>query len=194
MSRAEALAILMPLVISGPPRCWATSPRTSWGPQCSFSCIPRTDPSCWPSTKRVSSFHPALPSGCLQGFLTAVLVIVSFSALASWISGGGRLQGAPQPYLALPPTDPHLISHSLQSCSWLASPLTTPLSASAPGMGSTSPWTPAGLASCTPGAARWPLCWAATKYARKWVVPWRAGQCGGGRAQLILPTPQGAPE
>lgn len=129
---------------------------------------------------------PGLPNSCPCSCVFQCLGLLDF--------GGGGLQGAPPPYLALPPTDPHLISHSLQSCSWLASPLTTPLSASAPGMGSTSPWTPAGLASCTPGAARWPLCWAATKYARKWVVPWRAGQCGGGRAQLILPTPQGAPE
>lgn len=101
----------------------------------------------------------------------------------------GRGVPSPRPHSALRPP---------QSCSWLASPLTTPLSASAPGTGSTSPWTPAGLASYTPGAARWPLCWAATKYARKWVVPqswhWRVGQWEGAGLNSPFPTPQGAPE
>lgn len=186
MARAEALAPLMPLLLLGPPRCWATSPRTSWGPQCSSSCIRRTDPSCWPFTRRVSFSLPDRASSCLQGFLGAAPVVVSL-----------RVGGIP-PHSALPPTDLHLVSHGLQSCSWPASPLTTPLFASVPVTGSTSPWTPAGLVSCTPGAARWPLCWAATKYARKWackwIMPWRAGQRGGARAQLPSHTPQGAPK
>lgn len=85
----------------------------------------------------------------------------------------------------------------LQSCSWPASPLTTPRSASAPGTESMSPWTPAGPASCTPGAARWPLSWAATKYARKWALPqsWlRAwGLCGLGQVSASLTHPSGHP-
>lgn len=38
-------------------------------PQCSSSCIRRTDPSCWPSTRRVSFSLPDCTSSCLQGFM-----------------------------------------------------------------------------------------------------------------------------
>lgn len=103
MARAKATASLMPLPLSGPPRCWATSPRTSWGPQCSSSCILRTDPSCWPSTRRVSLFFPALPSWLSVGF--------------SWFYlSGPQSLGSPGsgPLLcsSLPPADAPLLAHT----------------------------------------------------------------------------------
>lgn len=128
-------------------------------------------------------------SCCLQCFLVAALVVICLGLL--------DFQWGSLPYSAFPPADAHFISHSLQSCSWLVSLLTTPLSVSVPVMGSMSPWTPAGPALCTPGAARWPLCWAATKYARKWAIPqswhWEVGQYERGRARLTLPHPPGHP-
>lgn len=96
------MASLTPLLIAGLPHCWAIYPRTSWGPQCFCSCIPRTDHSCWPSIRRVSFSHLALFPGYLLGFFTALLV-VSLGALVSWISSGVAFYLA---QLSLPLTTP----------------------------------------------------------------------------------------
>jgi hypothetical protein len=93
-------------------------------------------------------------------------MVLSFGGLMFGISMGGL-----PPFTSLLPADPCLSSCSYQSCSWQASPLTTPLSVFVHVMGSMSLWTPAGQVSCTPGAEKWLSCWVATKYARKSVVP-----------------------
>lgn len=71
--------------ISGLPHCWVTFPRISWGLQYFSFYILRTDPSCWPFIRRVSSPGPARPPARPQASLT-VVVMVSLDAVVSWIS------------------------------------------------------------------------------------------------------------
>lgn len=146
---------------TGPCHCWDTSLRIWLARPCWPASTQMTAPSCCPCTGKV----------CVSKLkIVFAFFLISQAFISNVFKGGKSLKHKCHTGWLMS------LSYCLIFQSWSMQDSlhsSTLPCASAARMATTSPWTPAGPASSTPGAARWPSSSAATKSGRKWQLCWK---------------------